>query len=179
MKNLKRMSFTNVSREFLEIEKHTQSIYIGKTKYTWQNGTFVEDTNYQPTNQDFIFVGNKQFSEPLVSGVGAKLINPDTLYSKDLTKKLFEFMCKYTNVEWGMTVQKDGTATLYTDNKSGDVNCKMNAQTAQLIHSHSDNSEISDIDKERAGTIPQVTHTHYRGNGVYKEFNNQGYINSY
>jgi len=173
LQKMKRMSIYDVQREFSEIEKSEQALYVGMVKYEYyKNGTLKSSADVNNLSEVIISVEGRSdsVSMSLENFQGLKFGHT----SESTAKNFFEYMAKNTDVEWGMTIKHDGNAKVYTSNLANKVDLNYEpSNTKQVIHSHVPGYELSTEDKNNAEYNPQIQWTVYQ-NGRYQDYDKYG-----
>jgi len=182
MQRMKRVSIETLRNEFTEIDKTEQTYYIGKATYAFYEGEWHKrNDNGDSLGIDLLMYFDKKGNPKemvMGAGTGAKLKNKEYM-AVSTAKSIFETMAKDTNIEWGLTIQKDGTAKVYTDNMEDRINLRYTpGDVDQIIHSHVPGYELSDLDKQNAGTDNTIKWTLYY-NGKYQNYDKYGLYGGY
>jgi hypothetical protein len=161
-----------MKNNFSVIKEQEQTFYVGKG--TWQL-TSAGGLNYVgsgPSDYDVIMSPDGySLSLPWGSVNGSM-----SSLSESTAKSMFGFVAQYSQVEWGMSINYDGTAKLYTDHKADQVNLKLDDNTRQVVHSHTPSygGELSQEDKDNARSYNYATHSLYY-NGEYRDYGYGGF----
>ncbi len=177
MKKIKRMTFDELEKVYLAIDKEEQKLYTGG--YHWKidnasrNGFTQTCVDSHCTLYDIITING--YDKKLPFGTIARSREG---ISKSTAITLFELCANNSKLEWGMTIESTGNARVYTDGIGKSVTLTITNNTTQLVHSHHedihDGDETSPEDREIANNNRQIKHTLYY-DGKYRDFGYKGF----
>ena len=173
---IKKMTLDELEDNFQMVDKQEQVLYVGRGR-TWflnQHGVF-NYAGYCPSGNDTIFSPCGMHSMSLQMGV-VENIKSSSYLPPGWAKDVFAFVAQYTNVEWGLTMEKDGgRARLFTNHEYDAVKKIGNANTAWWVHSHPfcQGPYLSDRDRENANRFGGYHVLFY--NGQFINFNYDGF----
>ena len=174
-KKIKKMTFDELADNFEVVSEQEQAFYVGRARFYFDSQgrltSFVDDGTWQQGFETIIVNGHEK-QQPF--GTYNSMRN-NTAIDSGAAKGMFAHFAQYTTVEWGMAIQGNGTAIVFTNHHAYKIGTLVSGNTTIIVHSHPSCCDVSDEDMMFAENNPHYAHFIWY-NGQFRQFYEFGWM---
>ena len=173
---IKKMTLDELEDNFQIVDKQEQALYIGGNRiYLNNDGSIANFAGIWGSTTETLILNGHEIEVPQGSWHHRGTAN---MVDKGTATAMFGFMAQYSGNEWGMAIQNNGTAIIFTDNLDDKVWMLASPNTTKWVHSHPSCCDLSDEDKRMARDYAGKQHFLWY-NGQFRQFYEFGFIGNW
>ena len=170
-KKIKKFVFDELADNFEVVSEQEQAMYIGGNRiYLRADGSYLRTVETSDLHETLVLDGH-EFSQQR----GTWENRGNGLVGKGSAQNMFIFLAQYSTSEWGMAIQDNGRAIVFSDFSPDSINMQGNANTVMLVHSHPTCGLLSPCDYDAADAHRHKYHVLFY-NGQFRKFDSAGFF---